>query len=183
MQNRESTMDKSDLEVGKPVAIFGRILFEKLNAEGFRGCVKMIDEKAGWCVQLYISRIYMPCFWFRMEFLRPDPEFMALSAATPGQIETALGGMRGNGLFDTPICRGCLRSWMLGKARVAPGHFLEKRIEGMLFKDLYAIYLDTGDACFRQWLDENDTRPRRPRITESKKISEDILGVKRVKMR
>ena len=170
-------------EMGKPVTIFGRRVFERFNAEGFRGCVKMTDEKAGICVQLYISRIYMPCFWFRTEFLKPDEEFMAFSAATVGQIETALGGMRGRVLVDTPICRGCLKSWMLGKARIAPGHFLEGLIVRMPFAPLYSIYLDTGDERFRQWLQENDTRPRRPRITESNKISEDIIGVKRVKMR
>ena len=179
MQAKELT----DLEVGKPVTIFGRRVFEKFNAEGFRGCVKMTDEKAGWCVQLYISRIYMPCFWFRQEFLRPDPEFMAFSAATPEQIETALGSRASGGIFDTLICRGCLRSWMLGKARVAPGHFLEGLIKGMLFKELYQIYLDGDGGFFKSWLDANDTRPRRPRITESNKISEDIIGVKRVKMR
>jgi hypothetical protein len=155
-----------------------------MNPYSFCGCVKKLDIDGGVCVELFISRIYTPYFWFNWSKLKKIPNQELGTIAI--QIETAVGGRTmGGAIADTPIMRGMLRSWMLVRLSIPPGHELEDRVLKMSFGQLVSIYVDTTETQWALWLSVNDSRPKRPRIRTPRMTGAgfgDILSVKRNKI-
>lgn len=170
------------LTVGNPVVVLGSAPHEQFSPAGFRGCIKLLDDRAGLCVQLAVSRIYTPCFWYREAQLKMDDEFTAGLWATWEQIEKSLGYRSKTILNDSMMNRGLLRSWMLSMVRVSPGHTLENIIKNMSFRDVYNIWCDRSGMMYEKWVKLNDRRPKRPRMTESTPVLGEPLSVRRTRI-
>ena len=173
---------KETFEVGAAVISIDAEPFGGFNTKGFLGFVRKVDAKAGVCVSIFVSRIYEPCFWYSWYKLEMNPAAPAFKPVTAADIETALGGREKN-VQDNPIIVGCLKSWLLDKARVVPGHSLEQVIQDMKWSPLKGIYNNTRDDLLAAWIKEYDTRPRRPRMTvESDEVYKGIISIRRPKM-
>lgn len=154
-----------------PNAIFG-----PLRTYGMRGCVRKVDAKAGVCVSLFISRIFQPCFWYQPSGLAVDNALVAFTPIAADKLENAMGGSRTAPLSDAAITTGVLRSWLIDKAQAKPSQVLYQFIAKMGFKDLSYIYQETGYSRLQLWLKENDTRVKRPQMTDYATSTEDPVA-------
>lgn len=170
------------LTVGNPVVVLGSAPHEQFSPAGFRGCIKLSDARAGLCVQLCVSRIYSPCFWYKEAQLKKDDEFTAGMCATWDMIEKSLGYRAKVILNDSIMNRGLLRSWMFHMVRVPPGHTLENIIKAMSFGQVYQIWCDRSGIMFEEWVKRYDSRPKRPRMTESQSVLGEPLSVRRTRI-
>lgn len=148
--------------------------FEGFNTYALRGCVQKKDSRAGLCVQLFVSRIFQPCFWYQPGCLAIDNVLMAFVPVPWSSIEQAIGVPSRVELPKNSIILGCLRSWFVSKAQARPGQSLFVFISKMSWEDCVAIY-QGGPAMMDAWLKANDTRVRRPQLMESQ---EDAFGLK-----
>ena len=138
--------------------------FGPLQTYGMRGCVRMIDAKAGVCVSLFISRLFQPCFWYQPSCLRINTELVGFLPVPADALEKAMGGSRTRPLNDAAITTGVLRSWLIDRAQARTGQVIYNFIAKMNYKDLTYLYQEEGYSRLLLWLKENDTRVKRPQM-------------------
>lgn len=139
--------------------------FGPLLTTGVDGLVRKHHAEAGVLVKLYVSRIYEPSFWFKAGELQAwnGPQVLPISSDA---IEYMLGG-RGAILSNNPISMGMMRSWLLWKMRVAPGHPIEEVVRSVKYEDVYPMFRDSSNINLNRWAELNDTRARRTVVTDT----------------
>lgn len=168
--------------VGSRVTILDSRSMDGLVTKGMAGCVVKVDEKSGFCVQLFITRIFEPCFWYAEAMLELNTTTQTLPC-TPEFIEAALGGRRQLVSSQSLIRIGALRSWLIGRARALPGQGVYTAASQCSWNDLYTMYNDPSNAVLMRWLDVNDTRARRPQMLASDvELPAISVGIRRPRM-
>ena len=173
--------EREDFKVGTHVAVAGPHVFGILDAFGFHGTVVRVHDtgEVTHCVELLISRIYKPCFWFHWSRLKAREGEPQAPVATV--LSRAVGGRTANLPFS-PITLGCLQSWMHLRVRPAPGHPLEVLIRTTGFDYLLNLFGDASDLTYSEWVATNDMRPKRAQINVLPAVDAQEINIRRPKM-
>jgi hypothetical protein len=175
--------EEKTIKVGDLVDIKDKRLLGGLCTYNMSGIVKMLHDKSGACVEIFVSRVFSPHFWYALDMLSiPEvrSDFVPVSA---GDMEELLGGRGKRPLYNNKIVTGCFRSWFIARTRALAGQSVDRLIAALTWAEMYNLYMDSSDQLFRRWVEQYDTRPKRPRMVVAKDVGElDTVGIKRPKM-
>lgn len=170
--------------VGTRVTVRDTRSFGGLVTNGMSGCVVKLDEKSGVCVQLFITRIFEPCFWYMPAVLEVSNDTQVLPYP-PDLLEVALGGRTNRwSASQNKLMLGALRSWLIGRSRALPGQGVFTAASQCSWNDLCVMYQDPNNTVLARWLDANDTRAKRPQmlVSDVELAPAASTGVRRPKM-
>jgi hypothetical protein len=157
--------EKSGIRVDTPVMVVDKYTQGCLETSGMCGMVKMLHEKCGACIEIYVSRIFAPYFWYPLSILAVVEKTGLFGGMPYDKIELGLGGRGRQALYCNPISDGMLRSWLIDRTKAMPGQSLDLLIMNMPWLELNNMYMSSNDSVFKSWVEKYDTRPRRTRIT------------------
>lgn len=178
---------KETFKPGTPVRVAAKAaVFGGLETYGLYGCTCKIDDKAGVCVAVAITKTYSPCFWFNWSWLSVVDQSEVVYPESD-TIAMCLGG-RSNALPENQLTRKCLQAWMLTRLRVPEGNLLEQIVLRLNYTMMLVLYSDTTDRQWNGWVSEYDNRVKRPRMSQyttgelSPSQFNSVIGITRPKM-
>lgn len=150
---------------------------------GMSGCVVGVDERASICLQLYISAIYAPCFWYPSGQLNPSGLVGALPLSYK-QIEERMlyARAQAGSLTFSPITVGLLQSWLISKLNIRPGLPVIDTVRAASCSELIAMYGDVSDGVLNWWAEKYDTRIKRVLISGGAADPGEVGSISRPKI-